>query len=73
MENMVLSTITKGELNEKQSSKVNDVCKMFGESFKELASVFVRYAEFTDKIDVTFCEYVHKALEKLSKRFEEKD
>ena len=66
MKNMVLSTITNGELTEQQTEKVNEVCKTFGESFKSLASVFVRYAEFTDKIDVAFCDYVHHALEKLS-------
>ena len=66
MNNMVLATIASGELTEKQTEKVNEVCKTFGDSFKSLASVFVRYAELNDKIDVAFCDYVHHALEKLS-------
>ena len=67
MNNMVMTTINNTELTEKQSEKLSEVTAVFGDSVKDVASVFIKYADVIDKTDVVFCEYVHKALELLKK------
>ena len=67
MENMVMTTINNTQLTEKQSEKLAEVTATFGEGIKDVASVFIKYADVIDKTDVIFCEYVHKALELLKK------
>ena len=67
MENMVMTTINSTQLTEKQSERLAEVTATFGDGIKDVASVFIKYADVIDKTDVIFCEYVHKALELLKK------
>ena len=67
MENMVLTTITNGELTEVQSEKVKAITDKFGKSFEGVASVCIRYNDILEKSEVAFCEYAHTALELLKK------
>ena len=67
MDNMVMTTINNTQLTEKQAERLAEVTSTFGDSIKDVASVFIKYADVIDKTDVVFCEYVHKALELLKK------
>ena len=62
-----MTTINNTQLTEKQSEKLTEITAVFGDSVKDVASVFIKYADVIDKTDVIFCEYVHKALELLKK------
>ena len=67
MNNMVMTTINNTQLTEKQNEKLTEITSVFGDGIKDVASVFIKYADIIDKTDVVFCEYVHKALELLKK------
>ena len=67
MNNMVMTTINSTQLTEKQNERLTEVTAVFGDGIKDVASVFIKYADIIDKTDVVFCEYVHKALELLKK------
>lgn len=62
-----MATINNTQLTEKQSEKLTEITAVFGDGIKDVASVFIKYADVIDKTDVVFCEYVHKALELLKK------
>ena len=62
-----MTTINSTQLTEKQSERLAEVTATFGDGIKDVASVFIKYADVIDKTDVIFCEYVHKALELLKK------